>query len=243
VPEQVARATLPPRRAAGVPFAGTGPALALAASGTLLAALALAFYWVPSDADQGFSQRIFYLHVPIALTTYACFAVAAWKALRLLTSGEERYDLETHTAVHIGVIFAVLTLLTGSIWARISWGIWWNWSENQLVLFLVIFLFYCAYFMLRYSVEPGPRRARLSAVYTLFGIVLIPVSFLAIRLAANFIHPVVFTARGPQMADSMFLVFCLTLVGLLGLAGALYRTELAGRRLDARLRELREERS
>jgi heme exporter protein C len=209
----------------------------------LLAALALAFYWVPSDADQGFSQRIFYLHVPLALTTYACFGVGAWKALRLLASGEERYDLESYTAVHIGVIYALLALATGSIWARISWGVWWNWSENQLVLFLVVFLFYCAYFMLRYSVEPGPRRARLSAVYALFGVVLIPVSFLAIRLAANFIHPVVFTSHGPQMARSMFLVFCASFAGLLGLAAALYRTELAGRRLDRRLRELREQRS
>jgi pilus assembly protein TadC len=94
--------------------------------------------------------------------------------------------------------------------------------------------------MLRFSVELGPRRARLSAVYALFGVVLIPVSFLAIRLAANFIHPVVFTARGPQMAGSMFLVFCLMLVGLVGLAAALYHTELAGRRLDRRLAELRE---
>jgi heme exporter protein C len=240
VRERPVRVALPDRRALRRVAGATGPALALAASGMLLAGLTLAFYWVPSDADQGFSQRIFYLHVPIALTTYACFGVAAWKALRLLSTGEARHDLESYTATHIGVIFGVLTLLTGSIWARISWGIWWNWNENQLVLFLVIFLFYCAYFMLRYSVEPGPRRARLSAVYALFGVVLIPVSFLAIRLAANFVHPVVFTARGPQMAGSMFLVFCLMLVGLVGLAASLYRTELAGRRLDRRLAELRE---
>jgi len=219
------------------------PALAAAASVAVLAADALAFYWVPSDADQGFSQRIFYLHVPVALTSYVCFGVAAWKALRMLATGDERRDVESYTAVHIGVIFALLTLCTGSIWARISWGTWWSWSENQLVLFLVIFLFYCAYFMLRFSVPPGRQRARISAVYALFGVVLIPVSFLAIRLAANFIHPVVFTARGPQMTGSMFLVFCLSLAGLLGLAAALYRTELGGRRLDQRLRELREERA
>jgi heme exporter protein C len=237
---RLARVALSARGARTRAAEAAGPALALAASGTLLVALALAFYWVPTDGDQGFSQRIFYLHVPIALTTYACFVVAAWKALRLLSTGQERHDLESYTAVHIGVIFGVLTLITGSIWARISWGIWWNWDENQLVLFLVVFLFYCSYFMLRFSVELGPRRARLSAVYALFGVVLIPVSFLAIRLAANFIHPVVFTARGPQMAGSMFLVFCLMLVGLVGLAAALSHTELAGRRLDRRLAELRE---
>jgi heme exporter protein C len=219
---------------------GASPLLAAAASATLLVGLALAFYWVPSDADQGFSQRIFYLHVPIALTSYACFGAGAWKAFRLLQTRDERYDLESYTAVHVGVIFGLLTLVTGSIWARISWGIWWNWSEDQLVLFLVVFLFYCTYFMLRFSVDAGIRRGRVSAVYALFGAVLIPVSFLAIRLAPRYIHPVVFTSGGPQMARSMLLVFCLTFAGLLGVAASLYRTELAGRRLDRRLRGLRE---
>jgi hypothetical protein len=80
----------------------------------------------------------------------------------------------------------------------------------------------------------------MSAVYALFGVVLIPVSFLAIRLAENFIHPVVFTREGPQMAGSMFFVFCVCLAGMLLLATALYQAELAGKRLDARVRELRE---
>ena len=216
------------------------PTAGLAALALLVPGIALALYWAPEDADQGFSQRIFYIHVPVALTAYACFGWAAWKALRLLWTRDQRYDLESYTAVHIGVIFGVLTLVTGSVWAKISWGVWWSWSERQLVLFLVLFLFYSAYFMLRYSTEPGPRRANMSAVYALFGVVLIPVSFLAIRLAQNFIHPVVFTREGPQMAASMFLVFCVCLAGTLALAAALYLNELAGKRLDARLRELRE---
>jgi heme exporter protein C len=212
----------------------------VSALGLLVGGIALAFYWVPDDADQGFSQRIFYIHVPVALTAYACFGWGAWKALRLLWTRDQRYDLESYTAVHMGVIFGVLTLVTGSIWARISWGVWWSWSERQLVLFLILFLFYSAYFMLRYSTDPGPRRANMSAVYALFGVVLIPVSFLAIRLAENFIHPVVFTREGPQMAGSMFFVFCVCLAGCLALASALYLTELAGKRVDERLRELRE---
>jgi len=214
--------------------------LALAAAALLLAGVALAFYWAPEDADQGFSQRIFYIHVSVALTAYASFGWAAWKALRLLWRRDERYDLESYTAVHVGVMFGVLTLVTGSIWARISWGVWWSWGERQLVLFLVLFLFYSAYFMLRYSTEPGPRRARMSAVYALFGVVLIPISFLAIRLAENFIHPVVFTREGPQMSGSMFFTFCVCLAGTLALAGSLYANELLGKRLDERLRDLRE---
>ena len=134
-------------------------------------------------------QRIFYIHVPIALTSYFCFGLGAWKALMLLWRGDERYDLESYVAIHQGTIFGLLTLATGSIWAKTSWGVWWSWDSDQLVLFLTLFLFYCAYFMLRFSLEEGARRARSSAVYALFGVALIPVSFLAIRLAEDLVHP------------------------------------------------------
>jgi heme exporter protein C len=213
---------------------------ALAAVVLLGGGVALALLWAPEDADQGPSQRIFYIHVPVALTAYACFGWAAWKALRLLWVRDQRYDLESYVAIHLGVIFGILTLVTGSIWARVSWGVWWSWGEQQLVLFLILFLFYSAYFMLRFSLDPGPARANICAVYALFGVVLIPVSFLAIRLAENFIHPVVFTRDGPQMSDSMFFTFLVCLGGMLTLAAALYTNELLGKRLDARIRELRE---
>lgn len=203
-------------------------------------AVAMIFFVAPEDADQGISQKIFYFHVPIALTAYACFGLGAWKALLLLWKGGERYDLESYTAIHQGTIFGALTLITGSIWAKASWGVWWTWSSNQLVLFLVLFLFYCAYFMLRYSVEDGARRERVSAVYALFGVALIPVSFFAIRLANDFIHPTVFTREGPQMTNTMFAAFLVAWAAILLLAYLMYRVELAGKRVDASLRELRE---
>ncbi|HEU0336729.1 MAG TPA: cytochrome c biogenesis protein [Gaiellaceae bacterium] len=206
----------------------------------MAAAIVMIVLVAPEDADQGISQKIFYFHVPIALTAYACFGLGAWKALRLLWRGGERYDLESYTAIHQGTIFGALTLVTGSIWAKASWGVWWTWSSNQLVLFLVLFLFYCAYFMLRYSVEPGARRERISAVYALFGVALIPVSFFAIRLANDFIHPTVFTREGPQMTDTMFAAFLAGWAAILALAYLMYRVELSGKRTDANLRELRE---
>ena len=218
------------------------PLAGLAAGAALLfgTALALIFFYAPVDADQGLSQKIFYIHVPIALTAYACFGWGAWKAFQHLRSRAPGADLESYAAIHQGVIFGALTLLTGSIWARISWGRWWTWSSNQLVTFLILFLFYSAYFMLRYSVEPGPARANMSAVYALFGVVLIPISWLSIRIANDYIHPTVFTTHGPQMSGSMFFAFCVSWAGLLALAATKYRIELAGKRLDARLRELRE---
>jgi heme exporter protein C len=216
------------------------PALALGAVLLMAAAVALVFFVAPEDADQGISQKIFYFHVPIALTAYACFGLGAWKALRLLWVGGERRDLESYTAIHQGTIFGALTLITGSIWAKASWGVWWSWGSNQLVLFLVLFLFYCAYFMLRFSLEEGPRRERISAVYALFGVALIPVSFFAIRLANDFIHPTVFTSAGPQMTGTMFVAFLVAWAAILALAYVMYRVEIVGKRTDAHLHELRE---
>ena len=215
------------------------PALAGACALVFAAAIALAFYYAPTDANQGLSQRIFYFHVPLALTAYACFGWGAWKALLHLWKRDPQADLESYVAIHQGVIFGALTLVTGSLWAKISWGVWWSWSSDQLVLFLVLFLFYCAYFMLRYSVDPGPARANMSAVYALFGVVLIPVSFLAIRLSQHFIHPVVFTSHGPQMTGAQFFTFCVSFAGMLALFATLYSVELAGKRIDAHMRELR----
>jgi heme exporter protein C len=216
------------------------PLLAASALTLVAAALALVAYYAPIDADQGLSQKIFYIHVPVALTAYACFGWGAWKALLHLWKRPPEADLESYVAIHQGVIFGALTLITGSIWAKISWGHWWSWSSNQLVLFLILFLFYSAYFMLRFSVEPGPARANLCAVYALFGVALVPVSFLAIRLANDFIHPTVFRSSGPAMSGSMFFTFCVSWAAMLALFATLYHVELAGKRLDARLRELRE---
>jgi heme exporter protein C len=214
-------------------------ATAALAAVLLVASISLIAFYAPLDAD-GLNQKIFYFHVPVALTAYVCFGWAAWKGLLHLWKGSPGADLQSYVAVHQGVIFAAITLVTGSIWGKYRWGHWWLWSSRQLVLFLVLFLFYSAYFMLRFSVEPGPRRANLSAVYAIFGVVLIPVSFLAIRLASDYIHPVAFDRDGPQMAGSQFFTFCVSLAAMLALFSALYRLELAGKRIDARLRELRE---
>jgi heme exporter protein C len=215
------------------------PAVSALAGVLVATSIVLIFFYAPVDQD-GLNQKIFYFHVPVALTSYACFGWGAWKALQHLWKRDPKADLESYVAIHLGLIFGSLTLLTGAIWAKVRWGHWWLWSEDQLVLFLVLFLFYSAYFMLRFSVEAGQQRANLSAVYALFGVVLIPVSFVAIRLAEEYIHPIAFTREGPQMAGSQFLTFCVSLAAMLALFAALYHVELAGKRLDARLRELRE---
>jgi len=212
----------------------TGLAAALMAS-----AVALIFFWVPTDVDQGYSQRIFYFHVPIALTTYALFAWAAVNAARYLWRGDASLDLRSYVPMHLGVVFGTLTLVTGSIWAKVSWGVWWYWGSLQLNTFLIIFLFYCAYFMLRFSLPPGERRASFSAVYALLGVGLVPVSVIAVHMAQDAVHPETFDTNGAHMDASMFLTFLVALAAMAALAVAMYLVELRGKRIDERLTTLR----
>jgi heme exporter protein C len=214
-------------------------AAALAATVLMATALGLIFFYVPNDASEGYSQRIFYLHVPIAMTTYALFIWGALNAARYLWTGDESLDLRSYVPMHLGTVFGTLTLITGSLWAQISWGTWWDWSSTELNSFLIIFLFYCAYFMLRFSVEPGERRARYSAVYALLGVGLIPVSVLAVHLGQDIIHPITFTRHGANMDNSMLLTFLVSLAAMLVLAYSMYEVELRGKRLDDRIARLR----
>jgi heme exporter protein C len=214
-------------------------AAALAATVLMATALGLIFFYVPNDASEGYSQRIFYLHVPIAMTTYVLFIWGALNAARYLWTGDESLDLRSYVPMHLGTVFGTLTLITGSLWAQISWGTWWDWSSTELNSFLIIFLFYCAYFMLRFSVEPGERRARYSAVYALLGVGLIPVSVLAVHLGQDIIHPITFTRHGANMDNSMLLTFLVALAAMLVLAYSMYEVELRGKRLDDRIARLR----
>jgi heme exporter protein C len=214
-------------------------ASAAVAAVLMTAALAMIFFYVPTDADQGYSQRIFYFHVPIAMTTYVLFGVGALNAARLLWTGNLELDLKSYVPMHLGTVFGSLTLVTGSLWAHISWGTWWDWSSTELNTFLIIFLFYCAYFMLRFSVEPGEKRARFSAVYAVAGVGLIPVSVLAVHLGQDIIHPITFTRNGANMDTSMFATFLVSLAAMLSLATAMYEVEMRGKRLDDRVARIR----
>jgi heme exporter protein C len=198
----------------------------------------LAFVWTGEDVDQGFSQKIFYLHVPVALTSYAAFGYGAFCAAMYLWRRDPEWDLRSYVGVHSGTIFGTLVLLTGPIWAKASWGVWWNWGDRQINVFLILFLYYCAYFMLRFSLDEGERRRSASAVYALLGVGLIPLSFLAVRIAETLIHPTVFTSSGAAMPSSFFLTFLVGLAGMLSLMALLMAVELRGKRTAMRVLEL-----
>ena len=164
-------------------------ALSIATAVTLIGAFALAFFYAPEDADQGFMQKIFYLHVPMAIVALSGFVFAAICAIQHLRTEDARWDMRSYVAIHISLILGVGVLITGSIWASASWGHWWVWDEPTLVSFLIIFLLYATYQPLRFSIEDRDKQARYASVFAITAGAFVPLNFLAVRLAQAYSHP------------------------------------------------------
>ncbi len=191
----------------------------------------------PEDADQGVIQRIFYFHVAIALVSLVAFAVACVAGITFLRARTERWDDVGEAAVRLGLLFSVLVVITGSIWAKASWGTWWVWADPRLVTYLIVVLIYAAYFVLRSSVDDD-RRMRFSAIYAIAGFASVPLSFYSVRVADSFVHPVVFTSSGANMPGSMLVWFIISFAAMLALFIALLEVELIGRRTERALRRV-----
>src|SRR3954454_16385626 len=164
-------------------------ALALLTAVTVTTGFALAFFYAPMDADQGFMQKIFYVHVPMAIVALCGFVFGGIMAVQPRRTGEPRWDLRSYVAIHLALILGVGVLLTGSIWARASWGQWWVWDEPTLVSFLIVFLLYACYQPLRFSIEDRDRQARYASVFAIVAGAFVPLNFMAVRMAQSLAHP------------------------------------------------------
>src|SRR3954469_14686366 len=212
--------------------------LQAASSVALALAAALVFFYAPEDADQGLLQKIFYLHVPMAIVALGGFIAGGAFAVQYLRTRDRVWDLRSYIAIHLSLILGVGVLLTGSIWARAAWGHWWVWDEPTLVSFLVVFLLFACYQPLRFSIEDPERQARYAAVFAVTAAVFVPINFLAVRLAQGFVHPRVLTTGG-SMTGPMRITFYVSLLAMVLLYAALFRAELDAKRDAIRLRRLR----
>jgi heme exporter protein C len=213
--------------------------LAILTVATIAVALSLVFFYAPLDADQGFIQKIFYLHVPLAITALVGFVVGGVYAIQHLRSGDPRYDMRSYVAIHLSVIFGVGVLLTGSIWARASWGKWWVWDEPTLVSFLIVFLLYATYYPFRYAIEDRDRQARYASVFAVAAAAFVPLNFLAVRLAESLVHPRVFATAEGGMPGSMWLTLLVSMAGMALLWLTLVKFELTAKNASAQLSRLR----
>jgi heme exporter protein C len=214
-------------------------ALSIASVVLLIGAFSLVFFYAPNDADQGFIQKIFYLHVPLAIVALCGFVAGGIFGIRYLQSGERAHDLRSNVAIHLSLILAVGTLITGSIWARAAWGHWWVWDEPTLVSFLIIFLLYACYQPLRFSIEDPERQARYAAVFSIVAGAFVPLNFMAVRMAQPLSHPRVLSTTGGNMPGSMMLTFLVAVAGMACLFVTLWKYELASKHAHFQLRALR----
>jgi heme exporter protein C len=185
--------------------------LIFATTATMAIALALVFFYAPLDSDQGFVQKILYIHVPMAIVSLCGFVAGALLAVAHLRTGDRQWDLRSYVAIHMSLIFGIAALIMGSIWARASWGHWWVWDDPTLVSFLIVLLLFATYQPLRFSIEDSERQARYASVFAIVAGAFVPLNF----------------------------PFLVALIGVALLFVTLYQFELSAKRARMELRALR----
>ncbi|HEX2161531.1 MAG TPA: cytochrome c biogenesis protein CcsA [Thermoleophilaceae bacterium] len=213
--------------------------LSIATVVLMAASLALVFFFAPNDADQGFVQKIFYVHVPLAIVALCGFVAGGIMAIKFLRSGDRSWDARSYVAIHMSIIFGTAVLITGAIWAKAAWGHWWVWDEPVLVSFLVVFLLYCVYYPLRFSIEDPDRQARYSSVFAIAAGAFVPINFAAVRMAEAFTHPRVLSQTGGSMPGDMRLTFLVSIAAVTLLFVTLWKLELTGKHASMQLKRLR----
>src|SRR5690242_9129389 len=159
----------------------------------MVAALFMVFVYVPTEADQGIVQRIFYFHVPCAWVAFAAFALVAISGVFYLWLGQQVWDDLGYAAAESGMVFCTLVLITGSIWAKPIWGAWWTW-DSRLTTTLILWLLYGGYLMLRAMADDTPQVARFAAVVGIAAALDVPIIIVSVRLWRT-IHPAVLVTR------------------------------------------------
>ena len=184
------------------------------------------------------SQKIFYFHMPVAIVSFIALAFAAYYSVRFLRSRNQRFDTCARVAMEVSLLFVVMTMITGDLWTRFEWGVWWTW-EPRLTTYLILMLVVIAYFVLRNSVDDPERRATYASVISIIAFVDVPICFMITRLIPTSVHPVVVRAGG--MAPDMAATVVVVMIGMLLLGFSLYRLRFREARLAERLQALKDQ--
>jgi heme exporter protein C len=177
-------------------------------------AITAIFFVAPTEKTMGVSQRIMYVHVPVAWLGLLGFVTAATSGGCYLARRDLRWDRWLQSAVELGWLCSTLTLMTGSLWARSAWNTWWTW-EPRLTSAFILWAIYSGILIIRQSQEDAHRRARISAVLAVVGLLDIPMVVMATRWFRG-MHPV-----SPQMEPAMRAVLLLSAVSMTAFFGML----------------------
>lgn len=184
------------------------------------------------------SQKIFYLHVPVAVASFAAMVVAAFFAARFLATKDRAHDRASRTAMQVTLVFIIATMISGDVWTRFEWGVWWVW-EPRLTTYFILMLLVIGYFILRNALDDLERSARFGAVFCIIAFIDAPISFFITRLVPSSVHPVVFRTDS-GLPPAMLIPFLLGLFGMCMIAFALYRYALRVNTAADEVEELKE---
>lgn len=203
----------------------------------VLGALFLAFLYAPPDAVLGDTQRIFYFHVGAAWNGLLAFTVVFVAAVAYLVTRRAGWDRLGLASTEVGILFTVIGVVTGSIWARSAWGVWWDW-EPRLTSAFVLVLMYAALLVVRNLVEDPDRKARYAAVFGIVAFVDVPVVFMSIRWWRS-VHPVVVEAGRINLVPSMVLTLVVAVLSFTLLYVLLVDERLRLDRLEGELTDIK----
>jgi heme exporter protein C len=182
----------------------------------MIVATALVFFYAPTEKVMGQVQKVFYFHVAAGWVGMLSFLVAAVAGIVYLKNKNSYWDNVGVAAVEIGMVFAFMNIIAGSIWARPIWNTWWTW-DPRLTTATIMELIYAAYLMLRAGIDEPERRARFGAVYAIIGFLSVPLTFFSIRIFRT-IHPIMIGGSDPtatgafDMTPKMGLTFAVSLI-------------------------------
>jgi heme exporter protein C len=201
----------------------------------------LAFYYAPVERTMGIIQKIFYLHVSSALSSFVAFAVCFYANLRYVFTRQPKSDWLGVSAAEVGLSFIFVVLITGPIWAHPVWGIWWTWSP-RLTLTFVLGLLYVSYLLLRSMIEEPDKRALFSAVFGIFAFLDVPLVYFSIRWWRDqHPTPVIMGGPGSGLEPRMRVSYLLMWGALTGLLILLMNARYKLEALRASVEELRRE--
>jgi heme exporter protein C len=181
---------------------------------SMLVALYFIFIFADEEKTMGAAQKIFYFHVSSAWLAFMAFFVTFVFSILFLIKRKRIFDTYAYVSAEIGVVFTIIVLTTGPIWAKSSWNTWWVW-EPRLITTLILFFIYIAYIMIRQMDGVWEKKSRLSAVFGIIGFVDVPIVFFAIRWWQTKLHPIVFgegpSQKGEGIAPTMLVALFVTL--------------------------------
>ncbi len=185
-----------------------------------------------------FSQKIFYWHMPVAVVSFAAIVFAAYYAVRFLMTKDAAYDARGRLCMEVGLAFIVCTMVTGDLWTRFEWGVWWTW-EPRLTTYFILMLLVFGYFILRNAIADPERRGVYASVLSVLILVDVPICLMVTRLIPSSVHPVVFRTDSGMSFD-MVVPLLLSVAGFALVAVGLFRLRLRAQLIEERVEAVQE---